>query len=90
MVEKRGHRGHRRENPQAAMDTLAGEMDQVLARLQRAGMRNCTPRLNPKAPPEKRLSETGAPWKKLANEKPPGQTIPYEKLLEAWKQGRAR
>jgi glycerol transport system substrate-binding protein len=76
--------------PQAAMDALAGEMDQVLARLQRVGMRNCTPKLNPKGDPNQHLSDKGAPWKKLANEKPLGQTIAYEKLLEAWKQGRVR
>jgi glycerol transport system substrate-binding protein len=75
---------------QAAMDTLAGEMDQVLSRLQRAGMRNCTPKLNAKGDASKYLSDSAAPWKKLSNEKPPGQTIAYEKLLEAWKQGRVR
>jgi glycerol transport system substrate-binding protein len=76
--------------PQAAMDSLAGEMDQVLARLQRAGMKNCSPRLNPRTEPTKHLSDTAAPWKKLPNEKPQGQTIPYEKLLQAWKEGRVR
>jgi glycerol transport system substrate-binding protein len=78
------------KTPQAAMDTLATEMDQVLARLQRAGMRNCSPKLNPKSDPGKYLSDTAAPWKKLANEKPPGQTIAYDKLLQAWKEGRVR
>jgi glycerol transport system substrate-binding protein len=65
-------------------------MDQVLARLQRAGMKNCSPRLNPRTEPTKHLSDTAAPWKKLPNEKPQGQTIPYEKLLQAWKEGRVR
>ena len=32
----------------------------------------------------------GAPWPKLANEKPPGETVPYDKLLTAWKEGRVR
>ena len=36
------------------------------------------------------LSDKGAPWKKLANEKVPGQTIEYDKLLTAWKEGRVR
>ena len=31
-----------------------------------------------------------APWKKLANEKPKGQTVDYNKLLTAWKEGRVR
>ena len=78
------------KTPQAAMDTLAEEMDQVMARLQRAGMKNCAPKLNAKSDPGKWLSDTGAPWKKLANEKPKGETIAYDKLLQAWKEGRAK
>ena len=35
------------KTPQAAMDNLAKEMDRVLARLERAGMKNCAPKLNP-------------------------------------------
>ncbi|MEN9865865.1 MAG: hypothetical protein RL748_1455, partial [Pseudomonadota bacterium] len=29
-------------------------------------------------------------WAKVANEKPKGETIPYSKLLQAWKEGRVR
>ena len=36
------------------------------------------------------LSDQHAPWKKLANEKPKGETIDYDKLLTAWKEGKAR
>jgi glycerol transport system substrate-binding protein len=78
------------KTPQAAMDNLAEEMDQVMARLQRAGMANCAPKLNPKSDPSKWLSDKNAPWKKLANEKPKGETIEYEKLLAAWRAGRVR
>lgn len=78
------------KTPQAAMDTLADEMDGVMARLERAGMKNCGPKLNPKGDPATHLSDKGAPWKKLANEKPKGETIAYDKLLQAWKEGRAR
>lgn len=78
------------KTPQAAMDTLAEEMDQVMARLQRAGMKNCPPKLNAKGDPNKFLSDNGAPWKKLANEKPKGETIAYDKLLQVWKDGRVR
>jgi glycerol transport system substrate-binding protein len=78
------------KTPQAAMDNLAEEMDQVMSRLQRAGMKNCAPKLNPKGDPNKFLSDTAAPWKKLANEKPKGETIAYDKLLQAWKEGRVR
>ena len=78
------------KTPQAAMDSLAEEMDQVMGRLQRAGMKNCAPKLNPKSDNGKWLSDTGAPWKKLANEKPKGETIAYDKLVQAWKEGRVK
>src|SRR5882724_7466725 len=78
------------KTPQQAMDNLAEEMDKVMARLQRAGMAHCAPKLNPKGDPNKWLSDKGAPWKKLANEKPKGETIQYEKLLNAWKEGKVR
>jgi glycerol transport system substrate-binding protein len=65
-------------------------MDQVMARLERAGMAQCAPNLNPKSDPSNWLSDQHAPWKKLANEKPKGETIPYEKLLDAWKEGKVR
>jgi glycerol transport system substrate-binding protein len=35
VVEERGHGHHGGKTPQAAMDNLAEEMDQVMARLQR-------------------------------------------------------
>jgi glycerol transport system substrate-binding protein len=78
------------KTPQAAMDTLAEEMDQVMARLERAGMARCAPKLNPKGDPAKWLSTKAAPWAKLPNEKPTGRTINYDKLLQAWKDGKAR
>ena len=78
------------KTPQAAMDNLAEEMDKVMERLQRAGMQNCPPKLNEKGDPNKYLSDTSAPWKKLANEKPKGETIAYDKLLQAWKEGRVK
>ncbi len=78
------------KTPQAAMDNLAEEMDQVMARLERSGMAHCAPKLNPKGDPNKYLSDKAAPWKKLANEKPKGETIAYETLLNAWKSGKVR
>ena len=78
------------KTPQAAMDSLAEEMDQVMSRLQRAGMKACAPKLNAKSDNAKWLSDTGAPWKKLANEKPKGETIAYDKLVQAWKEGRVK
>ena len=78
------------KTPQQAMDNLAEEMDQVMARLERAGMTHCAPKLNPKGDPKKYLSDKAAPWNKLANEKPKGETIAYETLLNAWKAGKVR
>jgi glycerol transport system substrate-binding protein len=65
-------------------------MDDVLARLERSGMAVCPPKLNAKKDPNTWLSDKGAPWKKLANEKPKGQTIAYDSLLTAWKNGKVR
>jgi glycerol transport system substrate-binding protein len=78
------------KTPQAAMDNLAEEMDQVMARLERAGMARCAPKLNPKGDPNKWLSTEHAPWKKLDNEKVKGETIDYDALLSAWKAGKVR
>ncbi|AZP12475.1 extracellular solute-binding protein [Undibacterium parvum] len=78
------------KTPQAAMDNLALQMDQIMLDLQASGMRLCAPKLNPLANPAKYLSDKGAPWKKIANEKPKGETIAYEKLLQAWREGRVK
>jgi glycerol transport system substrate-binding protein len=78
------------KTPQAAMDNLAKEMDQVLSRLQRAGMKACAPEMNAASDPSKWLSDQHAPWKKLANEKPKGETVKYDQLLSAWKAGKVR
>jgi glycerol transport system substrate-binding protein len=78
------------KTPQKAMDNLAVEMDSVMARLQRAGMAHCAPKLNPKIDPATWLNRPGAPWPKLANEKPQGETIAYDTLLSDWKAGKVR
>jgi glycerol transport system substrate-binding protein len=71
--------------PQAAMDKLAKEMDDVMARLERAGMKNCAPKMGPEKPDKEWLGAPNGPKAKLANEKPKGETMTYEKLLESWK-----
>jgi len=78
------------QTPQGAMDKLAKEMDGVMARLERAGMKNCPPKLNPEKDPKEWLAADKAPHQKLANEKPKGETVPYDQLLQAWKEGRAK
>ena len=78
------------QTPQAAMDTLAEEMDEVMAGLERTGMAKCAPKLNPKSDPGKRLVTYAAPWRKLADEKPRGETIAYDRLLQIWKESLVR
>ena len=78
------------KTPQAAMDNLATQMDDVLARLARTGMTNCPPKLNEVKDAKYWFDQPGAPKPKLANEKPKGETVPYETLLEAWKAGKVR
>jgi glycerol transport system substrate-binding protein len=78
------------KTPQEAMDALATQMDDVLGRLERAGMQNCPPKLNPVKEAKSWLDAPGAPHAKLANEKPKGETVPYEQLVQAWKEGRVK
>jgi glycerol transport system substrate-binding protein len=78
------------QTPTGAMNNLAKEMDDVMGRLQRVGMERCSPELNPIKPQEFWLSQTGSPKAKLANEKPQGETVAYDDLLKAWREGRAQ
>ena len=74
-----------------AMDNLAEEQDKVLARLERSGVQgDCGPKLNEEKGAEYWLSQPGSPKAKLENEKPKGETVSYDALLEAWKQGRVK
>jgi glycerol transport system substrate-binding protein len=76
--------------PQEAMDALAEQQDRVLARLERAGIQgDCGPVLNEPEDPAVWLARPGAPKAKLRNEKPPGETVPYDALIQAWREGKA-
>ena len=75
--------------PQQAMDRLAGEMDQVMARMQVADENakvygGCGPRLNEKRSKDYWFKQPGEPKPKLANEKPQGKTIAYDTLIKRW------
>ena len=75
---------------ETAMDNLAREQDKVMARLERAGVQGeCGPKLNPEREESYWLNQPGAPKPKLENEKPKGETVDYDKLIQAWKEGRA-
>lgn len=75
--------------PQEAMDRLAGEMDQVMSRMQAADEANntyggCGPRLNEEKDPSEWLGKDNGPKAKLDNEKPKGETIAYDELIKRW------
>jgi ABC-type glycerol-3-phosphate transport system substrate-binding protein len=72
-------------SPQEAMDSLATEMDELMARLERAGAQDSYPvRLNDERDPQYWLDQPGAPKPELDNEKPQGETVSYDELIEGW------
>ncbi len=75
---------------QEAMDNLAEQQDDILGRLERIGMANCGPILNEERDAQYWFDQPGAPRPPLENEKPQGETVPYDDLLQAWKEGRVR
>lgn len=83
-----------KRTPQEALDRLAESQDRAMAVMQRNyTLDNCGPRLADRDQLKGRkwwFSQPGAPKPKLANEKPPGQTIPYDELLKAWRDGRVQ
>ncbi len=75
--------------PQQAMDRLAGEMDQVMGRMQAADEQakiygGCGPRLNEAKDPAEWLGKDNGPANKLANEKEQGKTVAYEEIVKRW------
>jgi glycerol transport system substrate-binding protein len=73
------------------MDNLAAEQDKILQRLERANVQGeCGPKLNEPRDEEYWLSQPGSPKAKLDNEKPQGQTVNYDELIEAWKAGKVK
>lgn len=77
--------------PQEAMDRLAAEMEQVMARMEAADKANntyggCGPRLSEPKDPSEWLGKADGPKAKLENEKEAGQTIAYEEIVKRWQQ----
>ena len=75
--------------PQEAMDRLASEMDQVMAGMQAADEQadlygGCGPRLNEEQDAQFWFDQPGEPRPPLDNEKPQGETIAYDELVERW------
>ncbi|NDV18630.1 extracellular solute-binding protein [Pseudodesulfovibrio sp. JC047] len=74
-----------------AMDNLAKEQDKILMRLERANiLGECGPKLNEPREESYWLNKPGSPKAKLDNEKPKGETVDYDKLIEAWKAGKIK
>ncbi|WGF88399.1 ABC transporter substrate-binding protein [Marinivivus vitaminiproducens] len=75
---------------QEAMDSLAEQQDQILARLERAGVQGeCGPKLNDEEDftywVEKAAADGNlAPQPKLANEKEQPVTVDYDELVKSW------
>ena len=77
--------------PQQAMDRLAGEMDQIMSRMQAADEANktyggCGPRLNDEKDPSEWLGKEDGPKAKIENEKEQGVTVAYDEIIKQWTQ----
>jgi len=73
-----------------AMDNLAEEMDKVMERIARAKVQKVAgPQLNTCGDPNVWLNKAGSPKAKV-NEKPKGQTVDYDQLIQAWREGRVK
>jgi glycerol transport system substrate-binding protein len=75
---------------QQAMDRLAKEMDQVMARMEDVDKKakvygGCGPRLNAEKDPKEWLGRPDGPKAKLDNERPKGETVDYDELVKRWK-----
>lgn len=80
-----------RQTPQQALNQLAEAMDKQLGQLQQsAKMAQCAPKLGPRKNPSDWFNPRSAPLRQLANEKPRGETVRYEDLLQAWREGRVK
>ena len=75
--------------PQEAMDRLAGEMDQIMGRMQAADEANktyggCGPRLNEPKDAAEWLGKEDGPKAKIENEKEQGVTVAYDEIIKQW------
>ncbi len=81
---------------QEALNNLAEAQDKVMERLERANVQKvCGPKLNKKESAEYWFAKSEkdgnlAPQRKLADEKPQGETVAYEDLLAAWAAGKVK
>jgi len=72
------------------MDNLAEEMDRVMERIERANVQKTAgPKLNKCTNEAAWLKKPGSPKAKV-NEKPKGETVDYDQLIKAWREGRVK
>ena len=75
---------------QQAMDRLAKEMDQVMARMEDVDKKakvygGCGPRLNAEKDAKEWLGRPDGPKAKLGDERGKGETVDYDELIKRWK-----
>ncbi len=74
-------------SPREALDQLAAAQNDVMDELSRSDdFSFCKPSLYPERGRQYWLDQPGSPKPKLADEKPQGQTIPYDELVRSWRQ----
>ncbi len=70
---------------QDALDTLCADMEDVMSRLERAGVQGeLGPVLNEERDPQYWIDQPGAPKPALENEREEPQTISYDELVQSW------
>ncbi|WP_146584622.1 ABC transporter substrate-binding protein [Puniceibacterium confluentis] len=74
------------KSSQEALDSLCGDMESVMERLERAGIQgDIGPKMNPVETAEYWLEQPGAPKPKLENEDEEPKTVSYDELIASWK-----
>ena len=74
-----------------AMDNLAREQDKILIRIARSKSQGEKgPLMNKERDEAYWLNKPGSPKAKLANEKPQGETVNYDDLIKAWREGKVK
>lgn len=80
-----------RLSAQQAMDRLAQQMDQTLQKLSAdKQLARCRPQLNPPGDAHGWMARSGAPKPARPTSAERGETIGYDALLRAWREGRVR
>ena len=75
------------KTPQEALDSLCEAMEQVMSRLERAGVQgDIGPKLNEQREPSYWLEQPGSPKPALADERETPITVNYDDLVSRWRQ----